>query len=172
MTPKARARAAMFDAPPLLSRAEAELRCAAAIADVTRDLGDQLRKKTEDYDDAEAENQNLRDTLTYALVFVPPKESDDLEKRLSKSIEEGGVTGTTAEDERQEVIVLLNQIVEHVEFLTHGGSVQTLANRQPSWFARLDYLLTEARQYGPQHPVARRVGGHPNVFAPVWEKLP
>jgi hypothetical protein len=162
MTPKARARVALFDAPPVLSRAEAELRCARAVEAVIADLGGRLK---EDYDNAEAENRNLRDALT----FIPPKESDDLEKHLSESIEDGGVTGTDAEDERQEVVVLLNQIVEHVEFLVHRTSATV--GREPSWFARLDYLLTEARQYGPKHPVARRVGGHPNVFAPVRGKL-
>lgn len=115
----------------------------------------------EDYDLCEKENNNLRSALAWAASKLTDADRDALEARL----DDGDVTGTAAEDERHEMVLVLGKLVEHVEPLLETEPL--LVIRRPYWSARLDHLLNEARGHGPKHPVLRRLGGHPNVFAPV-----
>ena len=126
----------------------------------------------EDYDNCEAENRNLRDALAWASERLSVADQDVLETRLAdKPIEDGGVTGTTREDERQDMVELIVKLVAHVEPLTQQSLPAAFASHHPYWMARLDLLLNQAREYQPKHPLMRRIGGHPNVFAPVRGKV-
>lgn len=121
--------------------------------------------KQEDYDNCERENNNLRNALAWTASRLDPKYLDELEVLLDEDLENGGVTGTSFEDERQSVVEILIMIIKHVEPLLLDP--QPPRTKQSQWFARLDYLLTEARQYESKHPLMRRIDGNPNVFAPV-----
>lgn len=120
---------------------------------------------------AEAENENLRSALAWAAGHLPDTLKNELEKRLDHTIEKGGVTGTTAEDHLHEAVDLIRKMLAHVEGLMTASRIvrQDGSRYTNSWFARLDDLLTSARGYTPKHPLMRRIGGHPNVFAPVGD---
>lgn len=119
----------------------------------------------EDYRLCELENKNLRNALAWAAAKLTKADQDELEKRLDAALDDGGVTGTDREDERHALVKLLTQIVTHTEPLLLSPPSQS--TKQQLWFQRLDYLLSEARQYEEKHPLMRRIGGQPNVFAPV-----
>lgn len=127
----------------------------------------------EDIEICELENRNLRTALAAALSLLPDITKDEIEKKLDLSLDDGGVTGTTAEEERQEVVQLLCAITEHTERLIHAQRIIDVKGTPfaQSWYGRLDHLLTQARQYQPKHPAMVRVGGHPNVFAPVRRRV-
>ena len=133
------------------------------------DVQDRVRKLAEDYANCERENQNLRNALAWAAQRLSEADLDALEICLDTTLEDGGVTGTDSEDERQKVVELLVKLITHLEPLLLSPLPESV--RQPVWFTRLDILITNAREYGPKHPLMRRVGGHPNVFAPVREKI-
>lgn len=114
---------------------------------------------------AETENQNLRDKLALAASMLTDAERNELERRLDVSIDDGGVTSTSVEEERQDLVVLLGKIVAHVEPLLEDP--RPPSTKRPQWYARLDQLLRDARGYEPKHPVMVRIGGHPNVFGPA-----
>jgi hypothetical protein len=120
---------------------------------------------SEDYELCELENTNLRNALAWTAEHLATSERAVLAERLDAPIERGGVTGTDALEEREDVVSLLLKLVQHLEPLLLDPPPSRV--RQSIWIARLDALLTQARTYEPKHPLMRRIGGHPNVFAPV-----
>lgn len=132
------------------------------MSDEIADLKSALARKQEDYETCERENDNLRDALAWAAQRLNAQDKDRLERYLSRSLDDGGVTGTQHEDDLHDVASLLKKLVAHVEPLTDDHSF--LKNAANMWFGRLDALLNQAREHEPKHPLMRRVGGNPNVF--------
>lgn len=123
----------------------------------------------EDYDLCDRENANLRDALAWCASRLSEEDKVHLETNLARLIERGGVTGTQAEDDLHEAQIALKKLADHVEPISKArsiGEVDAIVFRNP-WLGRLDMFLSAAREQEPKHPVMRRIGGQPNVFAPV-----
>lgn len=110
-----------------------------------------------DYEVCEAENVNLRHHLRWAVERLTPELRAEMAEALAPSIEDGGIVSDL--DPYQESLEeLLRRIAEHFE-----RCVDAAPAMPPAWHFKAEYLLNQARGYGPKSPMAESYNGAPRV---------
>ena len=84
-----------------------------------------------DYDLCNAENSNLRRHLLWAAQFLSPEQKAELRKRVSKSVEDGGVTDDELSDDKETALrrdKAINLLCDYCDTIRDDGTAVERAN--------------------------------------------